>query len=205
MRIQRCLISFLLFAGTTLLQAAPARSIGKIPLNVRYDVTLSGQTTDGPFKVNGIMMVVPCANPDATYVGGEAHPLDVAIKTNASAITSGVPGTIYFFTNSRLTEIIGGDDSVKRAAVNVCSVSADGRSGRVSMKLDPEYALGNQLNVMTLSSGMLAIGKQIVSGSIDLQFNDDGAVDGVLKLSTGQYASAGNVEYAAQLAGRLAD
>ena len=148
------------------------------------------------------MMVVPCANPDATYIGGEAHPLDLAIKTNASAITSGVRGALYFFTNSRLTEIIGGAEHVKRAAVNVCSIAANGRSGRVSIKLDPEYALGNQLNLMTLGSGFLAIGKQIVSGSIELQFNDDGTVQGVVQLSTGHYASAGNVEYAAQLAGR---
>ena len=184
--------------------AVSAQSIGKIPLNARYDIVLTGQTTDGPFKVAGILMVVPCANPDATYIGGEAHPLDLAIKTNASAITSGVRGTIYFFTNSRLTEIIGGSEQVKRDAVNVCSVAADGKSGRVSIRLDPEYALGNALNLMTLSSGMLAIGKQIMSGSIELRFNNDGTVQGNVQLSTGHYARAGNVEYAAQLVGRRA-
>lgn len=193
-------VAMMLFLTSTL--AVSAKSIGKIPLDAHYDVVLSGQTTDGPFQVAGIMMVVPCANPDATYIGGVAHPLDLAIKTNASAITSGVRGTIYFFTNSRLTEIIGGAEHVKRAAVNVCSVTADGRSGRVSIKMDPEYALGNALNLMTLSSGMLAIGKQIVSGSIELQFNSDGTVQGIVQLSTGHYAAAGNVEYAAQLTGR---
>ena len=195
-------VAMMLFLTSTL--AVSARSIGKIPLDSYYDIVLSGQTTDGPFKVAGILMVVPCANPDATYIGGEAHPLDLAIKTNASAITSGVRGTLYFFTNSRLTEIIGGAEHVKRAAVNVCSVAADGRSGRVSIKMDPEYALGNGLNLMTLSSGMLAIGKQIVSGSIELQFNNDGTVQGTVQLSTGQYANASNVQYAAQLVGRRA-
>ncbi|HYI10438.1 MAG TPA: hypothetical protein VEK57_15365 [Thermoanaerobaculia bacterium] len=203
MTTKRAFMMMLLLISTAV-HAAPAASIGKIPLDARYDIVLSGQTTEGPFKVAGIMMVVPCANPDATYVGGEAHPLDIAIKTNASAISSGVNGTIYFFTNSRVTEIVGGAEHVKRAAVNVCSFAADGRSGRVGIKLDPEYALGNRLNLMTLSSGMLAIGKQIVSGSIDLQFNDDGTVQGVVQLSTGQYASAGNVNYKAQLAGRPA-
>lgn len=193
-----------LLLTSTVIHSASARPAGKIPLNAQYNIVLSGQTTEGPFKVAGIMMVVPCANPDATYVGGEAHPLDLAIKTNASAITSGVRGTIYFFTNSRLTEIIGGAEHVRRAAVNVCSIAADARSGRVSIKLDPEYALGNQLNLMTLSSGMLAIGKQIVSGSIELQFNDDGTVQGIVQLSTGQYASADNAQYAAQLIGRRA-
>jgi hypothetical protein len=194
--------TMMLLLTAPLVPTASARSIGKIPLDTSYDIVLSGQTTGGAFKVAGIMMVVPCANPNATYVGGEAHPLDIAIKTNASAITSGVRGTIYFFTNSRLTEIVGGAEHVKRAAVNVCTVAADGRSGRVRIEMDPEYALGNALNLMTLSSGMLAIGKQIVSGSIELQFNDDGTVHGVVRLSTGQYASAGNVEYEAELIGR---
>lgn len=186
------------------MNAATARSIGKIPLNTSYNVTLTGETSDGRFKVDGILMVVPCANPNATYIGGEPHALDLAIKTNASAITSGVRGTIYFFTNSRLTELIGGAEHVKNAAVNVCSVEADGKAGRVVIELDPEYARGNQLNLMTLGSGMLAIGKQILSGTIRLQFHDDGTVDGTIRLSTGQYAGAGNVEYSATLAGRRA-
>jgi hypothetical protein len=49
---------------------------------------------------------------------------------------------------------------------------------------------------------MLAIGKQILSGTIRLQFHEDGTVDGALQLSTGQYAGAGNVEYGATLSGR---
>ena len=194
------LIAILVSANT----GAAERSIGKIPLETTYNITLSGETTDGPFKVNGILMVVPCANPDATYIGGEPNPLDFALKTNASAITSGVRGTIYFFTNSRLTELIGGAQHLRNAGVNVCSVAVDGGSGRVAVKLDPEYALGNPLNLMTLGSGMLAIGKPILSGTIDLQFHDDGTVRGTVKLSTGQYASAGNVEYAATLTGSRA-
>lgn len=204
MTTMRAFAMALLLTSTTMVPAALAGSIGKIPLDAQYRIVLSGQTTDGPFEVAGIMMVVPCANPNATYVGGEPHPLDIAIKTNASAIVSGLRGTIYFFTNSRLTEIIGGAEHVKRAAVNVCTVTADGKSGRVNIRLDPEYALGNPLNLMTIGSGMLAIGKQIVSGAIDLQFNADGTVRGTARLSTGHYASAGNVEYEAQLVGRRA-
>lgn len=194
------LMTTLLIAATA--HAAPARSQGKIALDTSYDVTITGQTADGSFQVKGILMVVPCANPDATYVGGEAHPLDVAIKTNASAITSGVRGTLYFFTNSRLTELIGGADHLKRAGVNVCTVEADQRSGQVLIEIDPEYAPGNPLNLMTLSSGMLAIGKQINSGTINLHFESDGTVQGTVNLSTGRYATAGNVEYSARLTGR---
>ena len=32
---------------------ASARSIGKIPLDTQYEIVLSGQTNDGPFKVAG--------------------------------------------------------------------------------------------------------------------------------------------------------
>src|SRR5688572_16120771 len=198
----RSLLMLTLLTISAALNAGPARSVGKIPLNTSYEVTLEGETTDGPFKVNGVLTVVPGANPDATYIGGEPHPLDLAIKTNASAITSGVRGTIYFFTNSRLTELIGGAQHLKNAAVNVCGVEVDGNKGRVEIELDPEYALGNPLNLMTLSSGMLAIGKQILSGTIRLQFHEDGTVEGALQLSSGQYAAAGNVEYAATLTGR---
>ncbi|MEA2464399.1 MAG: hypothetical protein QOJ98_2146, partial [Acidobacteriota bacterium] len=115
----RSLLMLILLTISAGMNAGPARAVGKIPLNASYDVTLAGETTDGPFKVNGILMVVPCANPDATYIGGVPHALDLAIKTNASAITSGVRGTIYFFTNSRLTELIGGAQHLKNAAVNV--------------------------------------------------------------------------------------
>jgi hypothetical protein len=196
------ILSLMTIAADT--NAGAGRSIGKIPTNVSYDVTLAGETSEGPFQVKGSLMVVPCANPDATYIGGEPNALDLAIKTNASAITSGVRGTIYFFTNSRLTELIGGAAHLKNAAVNVCSVKADGNTGRVEIELDPEYAIANPLNLMTLGSGMLAIGKQIVSGTIRLQFREDGTVNGSVELSTGQYARAGNVEYSARLTGRRA-
>lgn len=203
MRVIHGFVALFILILSSTVDAGP-RTIGRIPLDARYDIVLNGQTTDGPFQVAGILMVVPCANPDATYIGGEPHPLDLAIKTNASAITSGVRGTLYFFTNGRLTELIGGAEHVKTAGVNVCSVAADGRSGRVSVELDPQYARGLQLNLMTLGSGFFAIGKQILSGTIELQFNEDGTVQGVVQLSTGQYAAAGNIEYAAQLTGRRA-
>lgn len=183
-------------------QLPPAGSIDRIPLDATYDIELSGQTSEGPFKIAGMMMVVPCANPDAAYIGGHAHPLDLAIRTSTSPIASGVRGSLYFFTNSRLTEIVGGAEHVKNAAVNVCSIAADGGTGRVRIELDPEYAPGNGLNLMTLGTGMPAIGKQIHSGSIELEFREDGVVGGVIRLSTGRYANAGNVEYTATLSGR---
>lgn len=175
-------------------KTVPARSVGKIPLDARYDVVLSGRTAGGSFRVAGILMAVP----------GETHPLDLAIRTNPSAISSGVRGSLYFFTNSRLSAIVGAADHVKQAAVDAGSVAADGTTGRVRIEIDPGSVLGNPLNLMTLDSGMLAIGKQIVSGTIDAQFDDDGTVHGSVRFSTGPYAAAGNIEYAAELTGRRA-
>jgi hypothetical protein len=190
----------LILSVTLVAGAATPRGAGDVPLNATYHITLAGKTHDGPFKLDGILVVVPCANPDAVYTGGEPHPLDLAIRTNASAIASGVRGTVYFFTNTRLTELIGGADHVTEAAANACSVDVEGR--RVSIEISPDYARANPLNLMTLTSGFLAIGKQIVSGAIDLQFEDDGTVSGTVSLSSGRYASAGNVEYTATLEGR---
>jgi hypothetical protein len=154
-----------------------------IPLNATFNIKISGATPDGPFAVAGRLVLVPTLNRDAVYAGGR-HPLDFAIFSDQDAYTSGVRGAVYFATNSQLDRAVGAAQSLIAANLNVCSITANAVTGDVVAVIDPQYAIGNTLNVATLGSGFLAVGKQIQSGRIELRFNSD-RVTGRVRFTVG--------------------
>ncbi|HEX7149942.1 MAG TPA: hypothetical protein VF618_00530 [Thermoanaerobaculia bacterium] len=190
------MVRWFLVAVCVLVFAADARAQAR--LQGRYAVTLRGTTPSDTFRVAATLHVVPCANRE-TIVPGGRHPLDVAIITHASAASSGVRGALWFATNSKLTSHVGGAPHLVAAAVHVCRVTATPTT--ITIHLDPAYALGNPLNVMTTTAGPQAIGKRILSGTVTLRFARDGTVEGTVSFSDNPYASGLEAPYNATLTG----
>lgn len=163
----------------------------QIPTSAIYQVTISGVASGWSFTRTAYLAVSQTVD-TVNASGTGLNPREFTLLSG-NPISSPSRGAIQFSTN---TGVLGA-----RARLDVAYVSANTRTGAVSINLAPNVSRGSSFELFNVNSGLTANVYFISSGRMNLQFSNNGQRVSGTAAFLGNGALFGTASYAIQISG----
>lgn len=182
-----------------------------------YNITATGTTYSGNtsfplqntrytpavnFTLPGTLVIEPTLAAQNSNRTNGVNPREVGlfIGNDASLITA---GTLRYGTHTWMHRYWGGR-TTGRPALDTAFVSVNNQTDRLSVSVDQQWSRNDTSNLFSWRSSLASAPKQILAGSINIQFTNGGRnVSGTVTFFGNGFVEPGAYAYAASFTGTL--
>lgn len=168
--------------------------------NTSFPTANTSYTPETNFQLPGAIVIEPrIAAQNAGRNGANARDVTFVIGNDASLTAA---GTLRYSTNTLGHRHWGG--STSRPAIDTAFVSANNRTSRLNIRVDPQWSRNDTTNLFSWRSSLVNAPKQILAGSTTIRFTNRGRrISGSVTFYGNGFIEPGAYAYTATFRGNL--